>query len=301
MVNPKVPISTPPKTIRALSKVHNGKETDGTIHYDIYKPVTDADIVYFYDYQKYEEVVPIAATDSVETAIEKLDRKDDYLKELVDKAQATADLAVQKADAAQATANTARSEAQAAQQTANTAVQKADAAQAAANAAQSAANAARAAADAAKDAADNAQQTAGDSGGDVDLDFEFYGFNFSNWIVMPGAGGSTYVYASFTFSWKISSTITSISTNGLTFQTFIKQIPYNGNGSGEISVFKNTGDWTSSLRNAQTKNLTFTAHGNGQTRSKTYTVTIPAYAGQSQNSLPSLPETRSVKVGNDWG
>ena len=178
----------------------------------------------------------------------------------------------------------------------------ADAAKTAADAAKNAADAAKKTAEEAKDAANNASTSTSTSGGDENDKFEFTNFKFAGWVVMPYAGGSTYAYASYTFNWKIGKNITSIKTSGIGFQTFIKQIPYVGNGSAEVSVYKNVGDWKSAVTSTQKQDLIFTAEGgNSGAQSIKIPITIPAYnSSHSVVQLPSIPEAKKVKVGNDW-
>ena len=111
MTNQTVPVVTPAKILRNSMLVPNGRETDGSVHYDELRPVTDADLVWFVDYLKSPEVAAIVGTDTVQQAIEKLDRKDDYIENKVSTAQNTANMAQSAANTAQSTANTATSRA----------------------------------------------------------------------------------------------------------------------------------------------------------------------------------------------
>lgn len=91
-------VVTPPQIIRATALVPNGKETDSSIHYDEFHPVTDADIVHFVNYLKNPTVAAILGTDNVQQAIEKLDKKDDYIEGKADAAQSTANTALSRAN-----------------------------------------------------------------------------------------------------------------------------------------------------------------------------------------------------------
>lgn len=190
-------VTTPPQKIRSRFMIPNGKETDGSIHYDEARVMTDADLVELVNYIKYGSVANILSDDDVQTAIAKLDSRNDDLEAKAKKAQQTADGAVAKnveqdqklaaieakntqqdqrltsieakdaaqdtaIQTAQSTANTAVTKANAAQSTADTALQKANSALSAAQAAQSRADSAYALA---QNGYCNCSSSGGSSGG----------------------------------------------------------------------------------------------------------------------------------------
>jgi len=297
-------VTTPPKKIRSRMMIPNGKETDGSIHYDEARVMTDADLVELVNYIKYGSVAAILSDDDVQTAIAKLDSRDDDLEAKVKKAQQTADLAVQKADAAQATANTARSEAQAAQNTANTAVAKADAAKSAADAAQStanaaqsaaanaqaAANAAQSAADAAKTAAANAGTTTTGPNGSFKANINVGGLD--KWVRAKNNG--TW-YASMLLSWDFAAIVTSVTISGGVFLDFNTGVSHKASGSFEITLSSGNMDWIKTYKGG-TVNVSFTVRTGDSSKDIASTVTIPAYSGQTCVEWEKAPSANSLAI-----
>lgn len=286
-------VSTPPVKIRSRFMIPNGKETDGSLHYDEARVMTDADLVELVNYIKHGSVAAILSDDDVQTAIAKLDSRDDDLEAKI-KAETTRAKGEEqriegKVNTAQATATAAQSAAATAQSAAEAAQQKAATAQSAAETAQQKADAAYALAEANKckcsSGGSSGGSSSGSSSGDPNSDINAT-IKVGSLVCWCRNKTNGKWYACFSLTYNFGNEVDSVSFTNATVLPYISQISHQSGSNDTIEIGGVIGsgneNWIESY-SGKSVNVTFTIHAGSKTNTISQTVTIPAYNGQRKN------------------
>ena len=276
-------VSTPPVKIRSRFMIPNGKETDGSLHYDEARVMTDADLVELVNYIKHGSVAAILSDDDVQTAIAKLDSRDDDLEAKI-KAETTRAKGEEQRLEAKIKAETTRAkgEEQRIEGKVNTA-------QSAAEAAQQKADAAYALAEANKckcsSGGSSGGSSSGSSSGDPNSDINAT-IKIGSFVCWCRNKNNGKWYACFALTYNFGNEVDSVSFTNATVLPYISQISHQSGSNDTIEIGGVIGsgneNWIESY-SGKSVNVTFTIHAGSKTNTISQTVAIPAYNGQRKN------------------